>query len=91
VSSLDTEEEYLSTLKQLDFASANSFDYTEFIRPSIRRLRRFFYPAWLYNRWHQLIGKPFSKTQEANTKMCYYLQTSLNQGLWKYEIIKAVK
>lgn len=91
VKSLDTEEEYLNNLKQLGFSSANCFDYTEFIRPSIRRLRRFYYPAWLYNCWHQLIGKPFSETQEANTKMCYYLQSSLNRALWKYGIIKAVK
>lgn len=91
VISLDTEEQYLKNLSDLNFKSVISLDYTEFIRPSIRRLRRFYYPAWAYNKWHRLIGKPFSDTQEANTKMCFYLLSSLNQGLWKYGIIKAVK
>lgn len=91
VKSLDTEEEYLKHLAKLEFSTSYCFDYTEFIRPSIRRLRRFYYPAWLYNQWHRLIGKPFSETQEANTKMCYYLLSSLNKGLWKYGIIKATK
>lgn len=91
VKSLDTKGNYLKNLNDLNFSFAHCFDYTEFIRPSIKRLRRFYYPAHLYNRWHRFIGKPFSATQEANTKMCYYLLSSLNRGLWKYGIIKAVK
>lgn len=91
VQSLDTANQYLNNLEQTGFKQFECLDYTELIRPSIKRLRRFFYPAWAYNKFHRLIGKPFSATQEANTKMCYYLQTSLSKGLWTYGLIKAIK
>ncbi|MAY84476.1 MAG: hypothetical protein CMP59_10125 [Flavobacteriales bacterium] len=91
VKSLDTETQYLDNLKSLDFKSIECIDKSEAVRPSIVRLRRFFYPAWLYNQWHRLIGKAFSETQEANTKMCYYLLSGLDKGLWKYGLIRAVK
>lgn len=91
VQSLDTQADYESNLKALNFNSIEFIDKSKAVRPSILRLRRFFYPAWLYNQWHRLIGKPFSPTQEANTKMCYYLLSGLDRGLWKYGLIKAVK
>jgi cyclopropane fatty-acyl-phospholipid synthase-like methyltransferase len=91
VISLDTEADYRRNLHSLDFKAIECIDKSKAVRPSIVRLRRFFYPAWLYNQWHRLIGKAFSETQEANTKMCYYLLTGLDRGLWKYGLIKAVK
>src|SRR5690606_14188858 len=91
VKSLDTRENYLKNLKGEGFNNVDCTDYTEFIKPSIKRLRRFYYPAWVYNKYHELIGKPFSSIQIANTKMCYYLQSSLKRGLWSYGIIKAIK
>lgn len=91
VESLDNEEDYRQNLTSLDFKAIECLDKSKEVRPSILRLRRFFYPAWLYNQWHRLIGKPFSETQEANTKMCYYLLTGLDRGLWKYGLIRAVK
>lgn len=91
VESLDTAEQYLNNLKQLNFSEFRCEDYTELIRPSILRLRRFYYAAVAYNAYHRLIGKPFSATQEANTKMCYHLHSSLKNGLWTYGIISATK
>lgn len=91
VKSLDTEKQYLDNLKSVNFRDYNCEDYTELIVPSIKRLRRFYYPAKLYNLFHRLIGKPFSEIQEANTKMCYHLLSSLNRGLWGYGIIHAKK
>ena len=91
VESLDTEKDYQANLEQLSFTEIECIDKSIAVRPSIVRLRRFFYPAWLYNQWHRLIGKPFSMTQEANTKMCYYLLSGLDRGLWKYGLIKAIK
>lgn len=91
VQSLETEANYMKHMEKVGFSSFQCMDYTEQIQPSIRRLRRFYYPAYLYNKYHALIGRPFSKTQLANTKMCYYLQTSLKKKLWSYALIKAVK
>ena len=91
VKSLDTQQQYLKNLDQVGFSAANCEDYTAFIRPSIKRLRRFYYLAAPYNFVHRLIGKRFSKIQEANTKMCYHLLSSLDSGLWKYGILKAEK
>lgn len=91
VNSLDTETQYLENLNQLNFKAAKCEDYTTLIKPSILRLRRFYYLAAAYNAFHRMIGKPFSATQEANTKMCYHLQSSLKSGLWKYGLISAKK
>lgn len=91
VKSLDTEAAYRSNLSELDFESVECIDKSKEVRPSIVRLRRFFYLAWAYNQWHRLIGRPFSETQEANTTMCYYLLSGLDRGLWKYGLIKAKK
>lgn len=91
VTSLDTESQYISNLIRLNFSNSICKDYTELIKPSIKRLRRFWYLAKVYNMAHRLAGKPFSITQEANTKMCYHLLSSLNKGLWKYGIITATK
>ena len=91
VQSLDTEANYRHNLKTMNFKTIECIDKSKAVRPSILRLRRFFYPAWLYNQWHRLIGKPFSETQEANTRMCYYLLSGLDRGLWRYGLIRAVK
>jgi len=91
VKSLDTEEQYRRNLNELGFKRISCEDKSKEVRPSILRLRRFYYAAWAYNKWHRLIGKPFSATQEANTTMCYYLLSGLDKGLWKYGLIKAVK
>jgi tocopherol O-methyltransferase len=91
VTSLDTKEEYLKNLETADFTEYSCEDCTDLIRPSILRLRRIYYLAATYNTVHRLLRKPFSATQEANTRMCYHLQSSLKKGLWKYGIIRAFK
>jgi len=91
VISLDTEKQYKNNLKALSFHNIQCIDETVRIRPSIVRLRKFYYPAVAYNLAHRVIGKRFSKTQEANTKMCYHLLSSLDAGLWKYGLILATK
>lgn len=91
VNSLDTEQQYRENLNNLTFRNISCTDYSQLIRPSIKRLRRFYYPAYLYNKVHRWMGKPFSPIQEANTKMCYHLLSSLDRGLWKYGIISATK
>ena len=91
VNSLDTEQQYRTNLNELNFKNIDCIDETVRIRPSIKRLRRFYYLAAAYNFAHRIIGKRFSKTQEANTKMCYHLLSSLDAGLWKYGLITATK
>lgn len=91
VTSLDTETQYRANLASLNFSKIDCINETDRVRPSILRLRRFYYLAAAYNFFHRVIGKRFSKTQEANTKMCYHLLSSLDTGLWTYGIIKATK
>lgn len=91
INSLDTEEEYLGNLKDVGFSSYECEDMTPYVIPSVRRLRRFYYPAWLYNQYRALIGKPFGETEKANTRMCYYLYTGIKNKLWSYGMITAVK
>jgi len=91
VESLDTENNYINNLNTSGFIHIKCIDKTKEITPSIKRLRRIYYAAKLYNLYHRLIGKPFNETQEANTKMCYHLWSSLKNGLWGYGLIHAVK
>ena len=91
VLSLDTEKQYRNNLKELGFSEIDCIDETDRVRPSIVRLRKFYYAAAAYNFAHRIIGKRFSKTQEANTKMSYHLLRSLDAGLWKYGLITAAK
>jgi len=91
VNSLDTEKQYRTNLTSLGFSKIKCIDETSRVRPSIVRLRKFYYAAVAYNFAHRIIGKRFSKTQEANTKMCYHLLSSLDAGLWKYGLITATK
>ncbi len=91
ITSLDTEEEYLRNLKEIGFTEFECEDMTSYIVPSVKRLRRFYYPAWLYNHYRALIGKPFGETEKANTRMCYYLYTGIKNKLWSYGLIRAVK
>ena len=91
VVSLDTEKQYKDNIELAGFSKFECIDKTKEVRPSIVRLRRFYYAAWAYNKWHEIIGKKFSPTQIANTKMSYYLLSGLDKGLWKYGLIKAIK
>lgn len=91
ITSLDTEEEYMKNLGEVGFREYECKDMTSYVMPSVRRLRRLYYPAWLYNQYRALIGKPFGETELANTKMCYYLYTGLKNKLWSYGLIRAVK
>lgn len=91
VTSLATEGDYLKNLEAVEFTKFDCEDYTDMIRPSILRLRRIYYLATAYSTFHRLLKKPFSATQEANTKMCYHLYSSLKKGLWKYGIVTATK
>lgn len=91
INSLDTENQYLQNLEKIGFREYECEDMTRHVIPSVRRLRRFYYPAWLYNQYRALIGKPFGHTEIANTRMCYYLYTGIKNGLWSYGLIRAVK
>lgn len=86
-----TADQYLTELEKLGYQTFEHTEYTDQIRPSIKRLRRFYYPAWIYNHYRALIGKPFGKTEIANTRMCYYMLTALDQHLWSYSFFRAIK
>lgn len=91
VSELWTADHYLTTLEKLGYKAVDHTDFTPLIRQSIVRLRKLYYPAWFYNQYRAIIGKPFSQIKTANTRMCYYLLTALNQNLWTYGMIRGIK
>lgn len=91
ITSIDTADQYLTNLKELGFSHFEAEDKTALVWPSVRRLRRMYYLAWLYNQYKALTGKPFGDTEKAHTRMCYYLYTGLKNKLWSYGVIKAVK
>lgn len=91
ITSLYTEKDYLKNLGEVGFRQYECVDMTSYVMPSVRRLRRLYYPAWLYNQYRALIGKPFGETEKAHTKMSYYLYTGLKNKLWSYGVIRAVK
>lgn len=91
VVSLDTVKQYKSNLNEVGFKDFLHIDKSKEVRPSILRLRRFFYLAWIYNKWHEFIGKKFSDTKLANTTMCYYLLSGLDKSLWEYGLLRSIK
>lgn len=91
IDSLDTEADYLQNLNDLGFSRFACEDMTTYVWPSIRRLRRIYYLARMYNLYRALIGQPYGTTEKAHTRMCYYLYTGLKEKLWSYGLIEAVK
>lgn len=91
ISTLFTGEQYLTNLKELGFSDYKIDDVTPYIWPSIRRMRRLYYFAWIYNKYRAWAGRPFGPTELAHTRMCYYLYTSLKRNLWSYGLVQATK
>lgn len=91
IHSLDTEKQYLTNLQNLGFSQYQCKDMTTYVWPSVKRLRRIYYLAWIYNQYRALTGKPYGETEKAHTRMCYYLYIGLKNKLWSYGIISAIK
>jgi ubiquinone/menaquinone biosynthesis C-methylase UbiE len=91
ISNFDIKKDFVTKLNKQGFSSVKSFDYTDKIKKSARRM---YYasllgaiPSKLYNLTHPNVS-PFAKT---HYKCGYYQYKALQHGLWKYHIILAVK
>jgi len=91
ISNFDIKKDFVTKLNKQGFSSLKSFDYTDKIKKSARRM--YFasllgaIPSKLYNLTHPNVS-PFAKT---HYKCGYYQYKALQNGLWKYHIILAVK
>jgi len=91
ISGFDTRDSFVEKLNKQGFNNIKSFNYTEKIYKSAKRM---YYasllgaiPSELYNLTHPNVS-PFAKT---HYKCGYYQYKALQNGLWKYHIILAVK
>ena len=91
ISNFDTREAFIDKLDKQGFRKMNTFDYTDKIVKSARRM--YFasllgaIPSELYNLTHPNVS-PFAKT---HYKCGYYQYKALQKALWKYHVILAVK
>lgn len=91
ISQFDLVTSFCNTLTQQGFCNVQSFNYTDKIRKSAKRM---YYtallgaiPSELYNLFHPKVSR-FAKT---HYKCGYYQYKALQENLWKYEIILAIK
>ncbi len=91
ISNFDTKKDFVLKLNQQGFSSVKSFNYTDKIKKSARRM--YFasllgaIPSELYNLTHPNVSA-FAKT---HYKCGYYQYRALQNGLWKYYVICAGK
>ncbi|RLD90295.1 MAG: SAM-dependent methyltransferase [Bacteroidetes bacterium] len=91
ISNFDTKKDFVLKLNQQGFSSVKSFNYTDKIKKSARRM--YFasllgaIPSELYNLTHPNVSA-FAKT---HYKCGYYQYRALQNGLWKYYVIWAGK
>ena len=91
--SIYTKEEIESVIKLKDggYGEVNSYDYTNEIKPSSKRMYYAsllgFIPSEIYNLLHPNV----SKYAKAHYKSGYFQYKALKMGLWKYKVVLAVK
>ncbi|NNE30315.1 MAG: methyltransferase domain-containing protein [Saprospiraceae bacterium] len=76
--------------KKAGFSEIVIRDATQNVLPSIKRLYRSFFPGVLVTTVSQTFGFR-NKVQTANTWSTYYQYKAYKKGLWKYNIISAIK
>lgn len=85
-----TLHEYRELLADSGFGNIKTFDFTENVRPSLRRLGTI--AAWGLPLAKVLrVMKAISGEHYGNVEAAYYQWKALNLGLWKYAVVTAEK
>ncbi len=82
---------FTESLKNRGFELVKTYDYTNNIRKSARRLYYASLLGALPSELYKLINPNVSRFAKSHYKCGYYQYKALKQSLWKYEVVLAVK
>ena len=91
INSFATAEDFDLKLKANGFENIKWFDATEAIMPSAKKLYRSYFLGSLGAKLYQLFKPNASDPGKRNVQNAYLQYKTLKKGLWKYQIVKAVK
>jgi len=87
---LETKENFEKFLRDSGFKNIVFDDITKNIRPSSKRMYRYSFPALIYTKVAEFLGKR-SSVQTKNVLAAYFQYKALQKGLWRYGIFIAHK
>jgi len=91
VNDFSTVDEFDTKLKENNFHAIEFVDATQAIMPSARKLYRSYFPGAIGARLYQLFKANATELGKNNVRNAYLQYKTLKKGLWKYQIVKAVK
>jgi tocopherol O-methyltransferase len=86
-----TTEEFGAKLKQSRFHDIVWENATDAILPSAKRLYRSYFPGIVGARLYQFFNPRATELGKNSVQSAYLQYQTLKKGLWKYQIVKAVK
>jgi tocopherol O-methyltransferase len=91
VNDFSTIEEFEVKLKENNFQDLKMVDATEAIMPSAKKLYRSFFIGALGAQLYSVFKPNATALGKNNVRNAYLQYKTLRKGLWKYQIVKAVK
>jgi len=91
VNDFSTIEEFNLKLKEVRFENIKITDATKAIMPSAKKLYRSFFIGALGARLYRIFKPNASILGKNNVRNAYLQYQTLKKGLWKYQIVEAVK
>jgi tocopherol O-methyltransferase len=91
INDFSTREEFDDKLKETGFHNIIWEDATDAIMPSAKKLYQSYFLGILGAKLYQLFNSNASKLGKNSVRSAYLQYNTLKKGLWKYQIVKAVK
>jgi len=91
VNDFATVDEFDAKLNENNFHDIEFQDATQAIMPSARKLYQSYFPGAIGARLYQLFTPNATELGKNNVRNAYLQYKTLKKGLWKYQIVKAVK
>jgi cyclopropane fatty-acyl-phospholipid synthase-like methyltransferase len=86
-----TKEEFEDKLKETLFEDLAWLDATDAIMPSAKKLYRSYFLGIIGAKFYQLFNHHATELGKNSVRSAYLQYYTLKRGLWKYQIVKAVK
>ena len=91
VNDFSTIEEFCSQSSETGFREIKTIDITEAIMPSARKLYRAWFAGIIGARLYQLFNRKTTSLAKNNVANAHLQYKTLKKGLWKYQIVKAIR
>ena len=91
VNDFSTIEEFHLQLSESNFSNVSIIDATQAIMPSARKLYRSYFPGSIGAALYRLFNPGATLLGRNNVSNAFLQYKTLRRGLWKYQIVKAIK